>query len=33
MYEEICYTKNNIKEVICRLDFASPIIELKKKHA
>lgn len=23
MYDAICYTNNNIKEVICRLDFAS----------
>ena len=24
MYEDICYRKNSIKEVICRLDFANP---------
>lgn len=30
MYENICYPKNYIKEVICRLDFASPIMELRK---
>lgn len=29
MYEEICYKRNYIEEVICRIDFASPIIELK----
>lgn len=23
MYEDICYRRNNVKEVICRLDFAS----------
>lgn len=27
MYEEICYLKNNIVEVICRLDFANRINE------
>ncbi len=25
MYEETCYRKNAIKEVICRLDFANPV--------
>lgn len=25
MYESICYKKNTIKEVICRLDFATPV--------
>ncbi len=30
MYEEICYNVNYVDEVICRLDFASPIIELRK---
>lgn len=29
MFEDVCYQKNYIKEVICRLDFASPIMELK----
>ena len=29
MYEEICYKKNYICEVICRLDFASPVDTLK----
>ena len=28
MYEEICYKNNYIAEVVCRLDFASPINEL-----
>lgn len=30
MYEDITYNINFIEEVICRLDFASPIVELKK---
>lgn len=25
MYDNICYKKNTIKEVICRLDFANPV--------
>lgn len=25
MYENVCYRKNNIAEVICRLDFANPV--------
>lgn len=25
MYEDICYRKNTVKEVICRLDFANPV--------
>lgn len=29
MYESICYQKNYLEEVICRLDFASPIQILK----
>ena len=29
MYEEICYQNNYVKEVVCRLDFASPINALK----
>lgn len=29
MFEEICYKKNYIVDAICRLDFASPIPELK----
>lgn len=30
MYEEISYNVNYVTEVVCRLDFASPIIELRK---
>lgn len=30
MYEDIIYNTNYVEEVICRLDFASPIDELKK---
>lgn len=30
MFEDICYNTNYIQEVVCRLDFASPIIELRK---
>ncbi len=29
MFDEICYRKNNIIEVVCRLDFASAINEFK----
>ena len=29
MYEEICYQNNYVREVVCRLDFASPINVLK----
>ena len=29
MYQDVCYNKNYITEVVCRLDFASPIIEFK----
>ncbi len=25
MYEDICYRKNTVKEVICRLNFANPV--------
>lgn len=25
MYEDICYKRNNVKEVICRLDFANSV--------
>lgn len=28
MYESICYTKNYLNEVICRLDFASPAAQI-----
>ena len=30
MYEEICYQNNYVKEVVCRLDFASPINTFRK---
>ena len=30
MYEEICYNKNYVEEIVCRLDFATPIDALKK---
>ena len=29
MYQDVCYEKNYISEVVCRLDFASPIFEFK----
>ncbi len=29
MYQDVCYNTNYITEVVCRLDFASPIIEFK----
>lgn len=29
MYEEICYHKNYVSEVVCRLDFASPIKKIE----
>lgn len=29
MLEKICYSHNHLSEVVCRLDFASPISELK----
>lgn len=28
MYESVCYTKNYLNEVICRLDFASPAAQI-----
>ena len=30
MYEDVCYNKNYLVEVICRLDFASEVSSLKK---
>ena len=30
MYEDVCYNKNFISEVIFRMDFASPIVEFNK---
>lgn len=30
MYEDVCYEQNYINEVICRLDFATPVVELRK---
>lgn len=29
MYEDISYKRNYVKEVVCRLDFASPILSLR----
>lgn len=29
MYQDVSYSKNFISEVVCRLDFASPIVEFK----
>ena len=29
MFDEVCYRKNYVAEVICRLDFATPIDTLK----
>lgn len=29
MYEDVCYKQNFLKEVVCRLDFASPIVTLR----
>ena len=30
MYEDVCYNTNYIKEVVCRLDFATPIAGLRQ---
>lgn len=30
MYENVCYAKNYVSEVVCRLDFAASIVPLKQ---